>query len=130
MEDLENQAWRGYLGLLLTGLSAAVDPPLMISGARQQAELSIRQLTNLPTPVSLLDMVYRLEKADIHRAGQLATGMAAYYQARPAGGCWRFRRVVSLYASTRAIVEIVDRIHQYARCLRRADRSTNKGWYW
>jgi hypothetical protein len=47
-KDLENQAWRGYLGLLLTGLSA-VDPPLMISGARQQAELSIRQLINLPT---------------------------------------------------------------------------------
>jgi hypothetical protein len=118
-QALENRAWRGYLGLLLTGVFGAAEPPLMISGARQGAALSIRRLTNLPQPVHMaLDHgLIRLNEVDIFRAGQFATAMAAYDQAQPAGGCWRFRRIVSLYAGTRATFEMVDRIHQYARCL-------------
>jgi hypothetical protein len=87
-QDLENRAWRGYLGLLLARLFATEEPPLMIGGARQGLNLAIRRVTNLPQPVHLaLDMVHRLDAADIRRAGELAGAMAAYHQAQPAGGC-------------------------------------------
>jgi hypothetical protein len=106
------------LGLLLTSLFATAEPPLMISGARQGSELVIRRLTTLPQPVhEALDMVHRLDESDIRRAGNVAAAIAGYHQARPTGGCWRFTRIVSLYANTRAIMEMVDRIHQYTRCL-------------
>jgi len=116
--DLENQAWRAYLGLLLSKLFATAEEPLVISGARQGPEVGIRQLVNLPQPIhDALDMLHQLDASHVARAGQLAAALSAYSQASPAGGCWRFTRVVSLYAATRAIKEMVDRIHQYARCL-------------
>jgi hypothetical protein len=116
--DLENQAWRAYLGLLLSKLFATAEEPLVISGARQGPEVGIRQLVNLPQPIhDALDMLHQLDASHVARAGQLAAALSAYSRASPAGGCWRFTRVVSLYAATRAIKEMVDRIHQYARCL-------------
>jgi hypothetical protein len=100
---------------VLARLFATSEPPLIISGAHQGTALAIRQVTNLPRPVhEALDMTRRFDVVDIRRAGQL---VAAYDRARPASGCWRFTRVVSLYAATRAVLEMVDRIHQYARCL-------------
>jgi hypothetical protein len=116
--DLENQAWRAYLGLLLSKLFATAEEPLVISGARQGPEVGIRQLVNLPQPIhDALDMLHQLDASHVARAGQLAAALSAYSRASPAGGCWRFTRVVSLYAATRAIKEMVDRIHQYALCL-------------
>ena len=37
--DLENQAWRAYLGLLLSKLFATAEEPLVISGARGSTPL-------------------------------------------------------------------------------------------
>jgi hypothetical protein len=54
---------------------------------------------------------------DIRLAAQLAGKIDARGVAPINGGHWRFFRTLFIYTEARAIADILDRIHQYCRCI-------------
>ena len=54
---------------------------------------------------------------DIQLAAELAGKIDALGTAPLTGGHWRFFRTLSLYTEARTIADILDRIHQYCRCI-------------
>lgn len=113
-KELQNRVWRYYLGLLLADRFATNAPPVLVTGAYQSGDLTIRQLSNLDHLVhEAADPRHRLDSARIEQGVRLGACMLD----RPTHGMWRFNRILSLYVRARAVSEIVDRVHQYTRCL-------------
>jgi hypothetical protein len=126
--ELENRIWRAYVGLLLADPFATGDAPLLISGACERGEVGIRRVRNLDKLIQLpIDPLHQLDVAALRRGLSLGESLSAFEAARPPHGSWRFNRALSLYTKTRTMTELVDQIHQYARCLEGLTVPPNRG---
>lgn len=121
--DGENQALQRrvhhfYVGLLLSAMFSPSHKPVMLTGARQDGEIDIRQQSNLDLPAPQVFRRYpTLVADDILWAAQLGQKLDAMDPESVSGGLWRFFRTLNIYVETRSIGELLDRIHQYCRCI-------------
>lgn len=121
--DGENQALQRrvrhfYVGLLLSAMFSPSHEPVMLTGARQDGAIDIRQQSNLGLPAPQVFRRYpALVADDIVRAAQLGRKLDAMDPESVPGGLWRFFRTLNIYVETRSISELLDRIHQYCRCI-------------
>ncbi len=126
--ELENRVWRAYVGLLLANPFAAEGAPLLMSGACEAGEVGVRRVRDLDRLFHMpLDPWHQIDAADFQRGVSLGEAWSAYLQAGPPDGSWRFNRAFALYVATRSLPEMVDRIHQYARCLEGLTVPPNRG---
>jgi hypothetical protein len=115
---LRQRVWNFYVGLLLASTFSPAHKPVMLTGARQNGDINIREQTDLDCPVPSLFRFYPpVVAADIRRAAQLAENMEALAAAFPAPKCWRLNRVLHLYTEARSSPDPLERIHQYCRCI-------------
>ena len=115
---LQQRAWHFYVGLLLSKMFSPSHKPFMLTGAREGEEIGVRQLMDLDLPVPRVFRPYPAVVADdITMAAQLGQKLDAMRPETVSGGLWRFIRTLDIYIKTRTISDLLERIHQYCRCI-------------
>jgi hypothetical protein len=90
----------------------------MLTGSRRDGEVDVRQQQDLDCPIpSLVGGYPPILGKDIQLAAELAGKIDALGVAPLNGGHWRFFRTLFIYTEARTIADILDRIHQYCRCI-------------
>jgi hypothetical protein len=117
-QKLQQRVWNFYVGLLLASPFAPAHRPVMLTGSRRDGEISMRQQQDFDAPVPCLFRPYPpVVLDDIRLAARLGANLETIAATQIGGGRWRLFRTLHVYTEARAIAEIVDRIHQYCRCI-------------
>lgn len=117
-QSLQQRVWHFYVGLLLSAMFSPSHKPVMLTGARRDGVIDIRQQKDLELPAPQVFRPYPpVVAGDILLAAQLGQKLDAMLPVTVPGGLWRFFRTLHIYVETRAISELLDRIHQYCRCI-------------
>jgi hypothetical protein len=115
---LQQRASNFYVGLLLASTFAAAHKPVLLSGARRSGEVGIRQQHDFAAPVPSIFRPYPpVLNTDIQFAARLAGQIETLGTTPLDGGHWRLFRTLDIYRNTRTVIDILDRLHQYARCI-------------
>lgn len=121
--DAENQKlhrliWTFYLGLLLSCSFAPAYAPVILNGACRDGSVDVRQQQDLDHPIASIFHPYpSITVSDLRSAASLAENLIAMSLAQTPGGHWRLNRTLSAYVAARTTKDILDRIHQYCRCI-------------
>lgn len=90
----------------------------MLTGSRRDVEVDIRQRQDLDCPIpSLVGGYPPVLARDIQLAAQLGGKIDALGTAPLNGGHWRLFRTLHIYMEARTNADILDRLHQYSRCI-------------
>ena len=115
---LKQRVWNFYVGLLLASPFASSHEPVVLTGSRRGAEIDIRQHTDLLSPVPCVFRPYpAVASRDLKLAADLGEKLSLFPAAQVPGGHWRLFRTLDIYVKARTIGDIVDRLHQYCRCI-------------
>ncbi|WP_028167374.1 hypothetical protein [Bradyrhizobium elkanii] len=115
---LQQRLWQFYRGLLLCSPFATADNPVIITGSRQESEIGVRQTRDLEASVPNDFRPYpEVSQADLRSAAGLAVQLAKLNTMAKGDTHWRLFRVLCLYVQTRTERDLLDRLHQYARCI-------------
>lgn len=107
-----------YVGLLLSSKFASAHKPVMLQGARVNGELGLRQIGDFELPQhSLIGRYPAVTGSDLNLAAHRAEKIREFEQREIKDGKWRLFRIMHLYQEARALPDILDRLHQYARCI-------------
>jgi hypothetical protein len=92
--------------------------PVMLTGSRRHGEIGIHSQKDFDPPIPCLFRPYPpILAKDIRLAAELAGKIDALGTAPLKGGHWRLFRTPDLYREARTIADILERIHQYCRCI-------------
>ncbi len=115
---LSNRVWGFYRGLLLSSTFATAHKPVVLTGSCRDGVVGLRQQQDLDAPMPNDFRPYPDVPAEAFRqAAQIAERLEWMSASRQGSNRWRFHRVLHLYSETRAEQEILERIHQYTRCI-------------
>ena len=107
-----------YVGLLLASTFAPAHKPIMLTGSRRDGEIDVRQQHNFDSPVPCLFRRYPpVVPEDIRLAAQLGQKLDALATTPLPGSHLRLFRTLHIYTKARTNGEILDRLHQYCRCI-------------
>jgi hypothetical protein len=121
--DAENTALQHnvilfYAGLLLASRFSTSYEPAMLTGSRRDGEVDVRQKNDFHIPVPCISRRYPgLTATDIETGARFAGKIAQIEKSFHGSGDWRFLRVLRLYQETRTTSDILERVHQYSRCI-------------
>ena len=117
-ERVTQRVWNFYVGLLLASTFAPAHKPVILTGSRRAQEIDIRQQQDLDSPVPCLFRPYPpVEPGDIRLAAQLGENLETLAATPLSGGHWRLFRTLHVYTEARTTKDILDRLHQYCRCI-------------
>jgi hypothetical protein len=117
-QTVQQRAWNFYVGLLLASTFSPAQRPVLLTGSRRNGEIDIRQQQDLDSSVPGVITPYQpVVPNDIRQAAILGENLEVLAKAPPQGGHWRLFRTLHIYTEARTTGEIVDRIHQYSRCI-------------
>ena len=117
-QSLQKRVERFYVGLLLSVMFSPSHRPFVLTGARSDGKTDVRQQMDLDLPVPQVFRPYPVIVADdIVMAAQLGHRFDAMTQETVPGGMWRFFRTLHIYVEARTKSDLLDRIHQYCRCI-------------
>jgi hypothetical protein len=115
---LTNRLWAFYRGLLLSSTFATAHKPVILTGSCRDGEIGLRQQQDLDVPIPNDFRPYPDVTADdFKQAASIAERLERLAATRQGSNRWRFNRVLHLYSQTRAEPDLLERIHQYARCI-------------
>ena len=114
--ELSKLATNFYLGLLLAGRIPIYEKPLLITGGMTEKSASIRQLTDINCPIEFSGIDQDpLNQNVLTLASRIGDEIPHFWAVRDRYK--RFRRVMNIYFSARTTTDILDRLHQYTRCV-------------
>ena len=117
-KTLQERVYRFYVGLLLASTFAPADRPVALTGSRRDGEIDLRQQTDFESPVPCLFRQYPPVRAEeIQLAAQLGENFVSLVTTPAPGGHWRLFRSLHIYTEARSTQDILDRLHQYCRCI-------------
>ena len=117
-QSLQQRVRHFYAGLLLSTMFSPSHKPVMLTGARKDGTIGVRQHADLDCPAPQVFRPYPpLVAGDIHLAAQLAQQLDAMRPDTEPVQLPRLMRTMNIYLKTRTTSEIFDRIHQYSRCI-------------
>ena len=117
-QSLQKRVYHFYVGLLLSAMFSPSHKPVLLTGARQKGAIGVRQQMDLDIPASQVFRPYPpLFADDIQMAAQLAQKLDAMQPESLPGQLLRFLRTLHIYVETRTNENLLDRIHQYCRCI-------------
>jgi hypothetical protein len=115
---LQRRVWGFYVGLLLSSNFAPSHPPILLTGARRDGETDVRRESTLDIPsLNVFRRYPPILLREIEQAALLGRGHETLNSTPPAGGAWRIFRALSLYVAARTSMDLLDRVHQYCRCI-------------
>jgi len=107
-----------YYGLFLACFLAPAYSPVMLTGARQNGEIGVRQTHDFDTPLHTVVRRYpAVVPPDLQLAAQLGENLIAMATTPSTGEYWRLFRTLDIYTKARCMIHTPDRIHQYCRCI-------------
>ncbi len=107
-----------YIGLLLSATFSPSHAPIMLTGSRKDDNIDIQQQMDLALPVPQVFRPYPpLTSAEIRLAAQLAQHLEAMQLDTEPIHLLRLLRTMNIYVEARANAGLLDRIHQYCRCI-------------
>jgi hypothetical protein len=116
--ELTNRIWDFWRGLLLSGTFATAHKPVILTGSCRNGEVGLRQQQDLEAPVPQDFHPYpEMTPQQFQEAGSIAQALERLAATRQGSNRWRFNRVLHLYTQTRTESDLLERIHQYARCI-------------
>jgi hypothetical protein len=117
-QKLQQRVWNFYVGLLLASPFATAHRPVILTGSRQDGVIGLRHQQDLDSPIPCLFRPYpAVTPVDVGLAGRLGENLETITGAPITGGHWRLFRTLYVYVDARSTADIVDRIHQYSRCI-------------
>jgi hypothetical protein len=117
-QTLQARVWGFYRGLLLASRFAPAHKPVVLTGSREDSEIGVRQTQDLEAPVPCVFRGYpEVAQADLRQAADLAARLGKLGAIAKGDSHWRLFRVLYLYVATRPERDLLDRLHQYARCV-------------
>ena len=117
-QSLERLVQHFYVGLLLSVMFSPSHKPVLLTGARRNGATGVRQQMDLDIPASQVFRPYPPVVADdIQLAAQLAQKLDAMLPESLPGQLLRLLRTLHIYVETRTDENLLDRIHQYCRCI-------------
>jgi hypothetical protein len=111
-QALGKRIWQYYCGLMLADRFGVYRAPVLLSGIRADSEISVQQAQDLNAPIHA-DPRHQLDVSSVREGVSIGQSIENF----PWGNTWRFNRTMHLYIEAREIVDWLDRLHQYARCL-------------
>jgi hypothetical protein len=116
--ELKQRAWVFYVGLLLASTFAPAHQPIMLTGVRRDGEIEVREQRDFDSPVTRIFRPYPpIFADDVQLAAQLGMNLDSLPKAQVPGGYWRLFRTLNVYIEARTNGDILDRLHQYCRCV-------------
>ena len=116
--ELKQYVSNFYLGLLLAGYFSSSDRPILLSGARQDGEINVRQHESLDLPRPRLFGAYPSITSDrVLLAAKLGEKLNALPNTPPHGGYRRLLRTLQVYVRARTTADVLNRLHQYCRSI-------------
>ena len=107
-----------YIGLLLASTFATAHKPVILTGSREDEEIGVRQTADLDSPVPNDFRPYpEVTFAEFEEAGRIAGQLELANSVARGPSHWRLLRELHLYTETRAERDLLDRVHQYTRCV-------------
>lgn len=117
-QKLQQRVWNFYLGLLLASPFAPAHRPVMLTGSRQDGEIGLCRQQDFECPIPCLFRPYPIVTPhDVGLAARLGENLDDIAGAAITGGHWRLFRTLHVYVDARSMADIVDRLHQYCRCI-------------
>ena len=117
-QSLQQRVQHFYAGLLLSAMFSPSHEPVMLTGAREDGAIGVRQQADLDCSAPQVFRPYPpIVAADIQLAAQLAQQLDAMGPDTEPAHLLRLLRTMNIYLKTRTTSEILDRIHQYCRCI-------------
>jgi hypothetical protein len=117
-QTLQQRVWNFYIGLLLASTFAPAHKPVMLTGARRNGELDIRQQRDFDSLVPRIFHPYPpVVFENLQLAARLGENLMTLAAGPPPGGTWRLFRGLHIYTEARANGDILERLHQYSRCI-------------
>jgi hypothetical protein len=115
---LQQRVWNFYVGLLLASTFAPAYKPVVLTGVRRAGEIDIRQQQDLDSPIPCIFRPYpSVVFEDLRRAAHVGEQLDALARALLPDGHWRLFRTLHVYTEARTTSDILDRLHQYSRCI-------------
>jgi hypothetical protein len=115
---LQLRVRRFYVGLLLASTFATAHKPVILTGSREDEEIDVRQTQDLDSPVPNDVRPYpEVALAEFEEAGRIAAQLELSNSVAQGPSHWRLFREIHLYTETRTRRDLLDRVHQYARCV-------------
>ncbi|MBI5130024.1 MAG: hypothetical protein HZA66_11330 [Rhodopseudomonas palustris] len=121
--DAENQILarnvrRFFVGLLLTSTFATTHAPVVITGSWEDNETGIREIYELDAPIPNDFRPHPEVRAfDLEEAARIAHQLELANSIAEGPSHWRLFRALNLYVETRTKRDLLNRLHQYARCI-------------
>jgi hypothetical protein len=115
---LERRAWGFYVGLLLSSTFTPSHPPIFLTGARRDGHIDVRQTSTIDIPsLNLFRFYPPILSHEVEEAAVLGQLHETLNTTPPAGGAERIFRALSVYVQGRSAMRLLDRLHQYCRCI-------------
>jgi hypothetical protein len=90
----------------------------VLTGSRQGDEIGVWQKSALNIPVPCVFRHYPdVLPNDVEKAAELASNYLQLVATAPRGSAWRILRALSVYVKARSETQVLDRLHQYCRCI-------------
>jgi len=115
---LTNRLWAFYRGLLLSSTFATAHKPVILTGSCRDGDVGLRQQQDLDVSIPNDFRPYPDVSPEVfQQAAKIAEKLERLAETKQGSNRWRFNRVLHLYCQTRAEPNLLERIHQYARCI-------------
>lgn len=117
-QTLQRRVWNFYRGLLLTSTFATAHKPVILTGTREDRKIGVRQTQDLELPAPSIFRPYpEVSQAELRHAASIAAQLGKIGRIARGDSHWRLFRVLHLYVATRPELDLLHRLHQYARCV-------------
>ena len=116
-QKLERLVGDWYTGLTLTSKFETSDAIFIASGCCRDDRIDIRQFATIDPPFgSIVNGREPISINQLERASDIAQGLRAV-AGSPGASNWRLLRCLRLYQEARCNHDILERIHQFTRCI-------------
>jgi hypothetical protein len=113
-QTVKDRVYRFYTGMLLAERFGTDQAPFLITGDCGPKGINVREVGPLePARHASADRWYRLSTIEVRRGAEIGQAVQNF----PWIGAPRLNRVLTLYMEARTLLDWMDRIHQYTRCL-------------
>jgi hypothetical protein len=114
---LERRTHTFFLGLILASKFTAFERPILATGSRVAGEIDIRSFGEMDRPLgSIVHDETPIGESQLRQAAEIAGSLQSFDGSwKP--DHWRFFRCHSIYHCARANRDMLDRIHQFTRCI-------------
>jgi hypothetical protein len=117
-ELLKRRVWDFYIALLLSSTFMLDRPPVMLTGAQTDGEWGIHQQSSLDlSSANLIRPFAGVHVGELGQAARLGGAQEQLIVSPPLGGPWRLFRALEVYVAARQTREVLDRLHQFCRCI-------------